>query len=106
MVAGLMAVAAANAMVIAHSQAHSSAARIWQLFGGPLLYLLAQGWYRAAVPQVRPRFQLIGSAVLVVVGLAALAAPPYVALLLVEATLTAALYLTRTTRRLNQTLAG
>ena len=89
MVAGLIPVAVANEMVIAHPHEHTSAALSLLLYGGPILFLVAQGWYLwAVVPRVRPRLRLVGSAALVLVGFVALAVPPYVALILVAASLT------------------
>jgi len=88
MVAGLIAVAAANEMVIAHPHGHASVALSLLLYGGPILYLAAQGWYLWAVPRVSPRLHLAGSAALVLVGLATLTAPPYLALGLAGASLT------------------
>jgi low temperature requirement protein LtrA len=87
MVAGLIAVAVANEQVIAHPHGRASAALSLLLYGAPILYLVAQGWYLWAVPRVSPRLRLIGSAALVLVGLATSTAPPYVALILVGATL-------------------
>jgi low temperature requirement protein LtrA len=88
MVAGLIAVAVANEMAIAHPHGHASAALSLLLCGGPILFLIAQGWYSWLVLQVWSRLRLIGSAALVLVGIAALAVPPYVALILVAASLT------------------
>lgn len=88
MVAGLIAVAVANEMVIAHPHGHTSAALSLLLYGGPILFLVAQGWYSWLVLQVWPRLRLVGSAALVLVGFAALTTPPYVALILVGASLT------------------
>jgi low temperature requirement protein LtrA len=88
MVAGLIPVAVANEMVIAHPHGHTSAALSLLLCGGPILYLVAQGWYLWTVPKVRPRLRLVGSAALVLVGFAASTAPSYVALILVAASLT------------------
>jgi low temperature requirement protein LtrA len=87
MVAGLIAVAVANEMVIAHPHGRAAAALSSLLCGGPILFLIAQGWYLRAVPRVRPRLRLTGSAALLLVGLATLTAPPYVALILVGASL-------------------
>lgn len=87
MVAGLIAVAVANEGVIAHPQAQPTVALSLLLFGGPVLFLLAQGWYLWTVPQVRPRLHVAGSAALVLVGVATLTAPPFVALILAGATL-------------------
>jgi low temperature requirement protein LtrA len=88
MVAGLIAVAVANEEVIAHPRGHTAALLRVLLVGGPILFLLAQGWYFWAVLQVRPRLRLIGSAALLLVGLAAVAVPPYIALILAGAGLT------------------
>jgi low temperature requirement protein LtrA len=95
MLARLIAVAVANEMVIAHPYGDTSATLSLLLYGGPILYLVAQGWYLWAVPQDSPRLRLIGSAVLVLVGFTALTAPPYVALILVGASLTALAILDR-----------
>ncbi len=87
MVAGLIAVAVANELVIANPQGRTSFALSLLLAGGPVLFLAAQGWYLWAVPKVRSRLHVIGGGALLLVGLATLAAPPYVALLLVSACL-------------------
>lgn len=87
MVAGLIAVAIANETVISHPNDDASSALMLLLFGGPILYLLAQGWYLWAAPGVFSRLRLIGTAALVLVGLATSIAPPSVALILVAATL-------------------
>ena len=87
MVAGLIAEAVANEMVIAHPHGHTSFALSLLLAGGPLLFLAAQGWYLWAVPFVRSRLHLVGGVALLLVGLATLAAPPYVALFLIGACL-------------------
>ncbi|MBV9110762.1 MAG: low temperature requirement protein A [Gemmatimonadetes bacterium] len=76
MVAGLIAVAVANELVIAHPHGHTSAALSLLLYGGPVLFLAAQGWYLWIVLRVRPRLQLIGSAALALAGLVSLAVPP------------------------------
>lgn len=87
MVAGLIAVAVANEMVIAHPHGHTSAALSILLYGGPVLFVAAQGWYLWVVLGVRPRLHLIGSAALALAGFVSLAVPPYVALILVGTTL-------------------
>jgi len=87
MVAGLIAVAVANQQVIAHPSGDASAAVSLLLYGGPILYLVAQGWYLWAAPRVFSRLRPIGSAALVLVGLATSTAPPSIALILVGATL-------------------
>jgi low temperature requirement protein LtrA len=83
MVAGLIAVAVANQEVIGHPQGQTSFALSLMLAGGPILFLAAQGLYLWAVPKVRSQLHLIGGIALLLVGLATLAVPPYVALFLV-----------------------
>jgi low temperature requirement protein LtrA len=85
MVAGLIAVAVANKEVIAHPQGHTPLGLSLLLAGGPILFLAAQGWYLWQVPSVRSLLHVIGVVALLLVGLVTLAAPPYVALLLVGA---------------------
>jgi low temperature requirement protein LtrA len=87
MVAGHIAVAVANKEVIVHPYGHTSFALSLLLGGGPILFLAAHGWYLWAVPNVRSQLHLVGGVALLLVGLATLAAPPYVALLLVGACL-------------------
>jgi low temperature requirement protein LtrA len=48
MVAGLIAVAVANEIVISHPQGDSSFSLGLLLFGGSILHLIAQGWYLQA----------------------------------------------------------
>ncbi len=74
--------AAANLMVIARPQGHSSVAMCLMLFGGPILFLAAQGWYLGTVSHISPRLQLAGIAALVLMGCSELIAPRYVALVL------------------------
>ena len=85
MVAGLITIAVANREVIAHPQGQTWFALSLLLGGGPILFLAAQGWYLWAVPKVRSKLHLIGGIALLLVGLATLSVPPYVALLLVGA---------------------
>ena len=72
--------------MIARPQGQTSFALSLLLGGGPILFLAAQGWYLWAVPKVRPQLHLIGGVALLLVGFALPAVPPYVALLLVGAT--------------------
>jgi low temperature requirement protein LtrA len=95
MVAGLIAVAVANKEVIAHPQGHTSFALSLLLGGGPILFLAAQGWYLWAVPKVRSQLHLIGGVALLLVGLVTLSVPPYVALLLVGASVSTIAILAR-----------
>jgi len=89
MVAGLIAIAVANEIVIAHPHEHASFALSLLLAGGPILFLAAQNWYLSAVLQIRSKFHLIGEVVLLLVGLVTLALPSYAALILVGVSLTA-----------------
>lgn len=88
MVAGLIAVAVANELAIGHPHEHGPAALRPLLFGGPVVFLAAQGWYLRSVLQLRARMQLWGCAALLAAGLVTLAAPAYVALLVVAGCLT------------------
>ena len=89
LIAGLIAIAVGNELVIAHPEGEPSIALNLLLFGGPILYLLTQSWFLQAVPQDSMRLRLIGSAVLAVAGFVLLTAPPYIALILAAAILTA-----------------
>jgi low temperature requirement protein LtrA len=82
MVAGLIAVAVANRVVIASSYGSTSFALTLMLAGGPFLFLVGQGWYLWAVPKVRPRLHAVGSISLILIGFVTLAVPPYLALIL------------------------
>jgi low temperature requirement protein LtrA len=79
MVAGLVAVAVANEAVIVHPYEPISIVVRALLFGGPILFVLAEGWYIWVVLRILPRPRLIGSAILVLLGLAAAPAPSVVA---------------------------
>ena len=87
MVAGLITVAVANKEVITHPNERMSVAVALLLFGGPVLFLLAEGWYLWAVPHVWPRLRVIGSAALFLVGFASWTAPSSIALILAGVTL-------------------
>ena len=87
MVAGLITVAVANKEVIAHPYGHTSIGLSLLLGGGPILILAAQGWYLSAVPSVRSQLHMTGVGALLLVGLATLAVPPYVGLILVGASI-------------------
>jgi low temperature requirement protein LtrA len=89
MVAGLIAIAVANEIVIAHPHEHPSFSLSLLLAGGPILFLAAQNWYLSAVLHIRSKFHLIAGVVLLLVGLVTLALPAYAALILVGLTLTA-----------------
>ena len=68
---------------------HKNPVRVLLLLGGgPMLFLAAQGLYLWVVPNIRSQLHLIGWVALLLVGLATLAVQPYVALILVGASLT------------------
>ena len=81
LVAGLIAVAVANELVIAHPHGHGTVALSLLLFGGPVLYLLAQAWYLRAILGKMARVQLIGTGVLSLGAVVTLPLAPYIALL-------------------------
>jgi low temperature requirement protein LtrA len=89
MVAGLIAVAVANEVVIAHPHGHASLALSLLLAGGPILFLTAQGGYLRTALNVRSCLHPIAAAALALVGLATPAIPPYAALILVSGSLAA-----------------
>ena len=88
MVAGLIAVAVANEMVIVHPHEPASLALSVLLGGGPILFLAAQGWYLMVILNVRSKLHWIGGAGLLLVFLATLVLPAYLALILVGTSLT------------------
>jgi Bacterial low temperature requirement A protein (LtrA) len=67
-VAGLIAVAVGNELVIAHPHDQTSVALSLVLFGGPLLYLLSQTVYLWAVVGTRSWPRMAGIAALAVAG--------------------------------------
>jgi low temperature requirement protein LtrA len=87
MVAGLIAVAVGNEKVLAHPREHASATLNALLYGGPILFLLAQAWYLQAVPRVSPLVRVIGSAALLVLAVATLIAPAYLSLMVAAGSL-------------------
>jgi low temperature requirement protein LtrA len=79
-VAGLIALAVGNELVIAHPHGHTSVSLALLLFGGPLLYLFSQTWYLWAVIGIRPVRRFAGIAALVVAGSLSLLLPPFASL--------------------------
>jgi low temperature requirement protein LtrA len=79
-VAGLIAVAVGNELVIAHPHDQASVALSLVLFGGPLLYLLSQTVYLWAVIGRRSRPRLAGLAALAMAGGLSQLLPAYAAL--------------------------
>jgi len=88
MVAGLIALAVANKEVITHPHGHTSFEMSLLLGGGPIIFLIAQGWYLWVVVNIRSQLHVIGVVALLLVGLVTLAVPPYAALILVCTSLT------------------
>jgi low temperature requirement protein LtrA len=79
-VAGLIAVAVGNELVIAHPNGQASMALSLVLFGGPLLYLLSRTVYLWAVLGTRSLPRLAGIAALVVAGVLSYLLAAYAAL--------------------------
>lgn len=85
--AGLIALAVGYELVIAHPEGESSIQLSLLLYGGPILYLLAQSWYLYSVTGGSPRLRFIGIGILSLIGLLALTSQPFIALILLAATL-------------------
>lgn len=79
LIAGLIALAAGNALVIDHPTRDSSLALALLLFGGPALFLLTQAWYLRLVFGATPRSHLFAIAALAAVTAGTLPAPALVA---------------------------
>ncbi|MGA2091477.1 MAG: low temperature requirement protein A [Endomicrobiales bacterium] len=88
MVAGLIAMAVANEMVISRPHELGSLSLSMLMGGGPILFLAAQGWYLWTELHDRQRLHLIGGGALLIVGLFTVAVPFYGGLTLIAATLT------------------
>ena len=95
MVAGLIATAVANEAAIARPRDQTPTVVAVLLCGGPVLFLLAQGWYLRALLHIRPRYHLVGGALLGGAAGIAVAIPAAAALVLVAAGLTALAWLDR-----------
>ena len=88
-VAGLIALAVGQEIVIVHPRGHASVALSLLLFGGPLMYLLAQAWYLRVVRGPLPRVQLAGAGALILAGAVSPLMLPYAALALMTSLLAA-----------------
>ena len=86
-VAGLVAVAVGNQLAIERPRGGSSPALTLLLFAGPLLYLIVQTGYLWTVTRTPTWTRPAGMAVLIGVGAASLAVPPYACLVLVSVVL-------------------
>ncbi|HEY1302682.1 MAG TPA: low temperature requirement protein A [Vicinamibacterales bacterium] len=89
MVLGLIAVAVGNEKAIAHPNEHGPPSLSALLYGGPILFLLAQGWYLRTELRSSPRVHLFGCVVLLGLGIVSLAASASVALVVMAASLAA-----------------
>jgi low temperature requirement protein LtrA len=90
MIAGLIALAAGNALVIDHPAAEATLAVALMLCGGPGVFLLARTWYQRRVfTTAAPRSQLLTIGVLVTTVAALRTAPALVAALAPVAVLAA-----------------
>jgi low temperature requirement protein LtrA len=90
MIAGLIALAAGNALVIDHPAAEATLAVALMLCGGPGVFLLARAWYQRRVfTTAAPRSQLVTIGVLVTTVAALRTAPALVASLAPVAVLAA-----------------
>jgi low temperature requirement protein LtrA len=78
--AGLVALAVGNELVIAHPTEPGSWTISLLMFGGPLLYLAAQDWYLARTTHRTPRWLWWACAGLVVGGALARVVPAWVSL--------------------------
>lgn len=89
LIAGLIALAAGNALVIHHPQEDSTLALALLQFGGPTLFLLTQAWYFRLVSGTTPHSHLLAIAALAAVTAATLPAPALVTAAAVLAVLSA-----------------
>ncbi|AXF84892.1 hypothetical protein DTO96_100603 [Ephemeroptericola cinctiostellae] len=87
LVAGLVAIAVANEIVIAHPHAAPSVALSTLLVGGSIVFLLTQAWYSHSVLSLDSKRHALGIAAMLAVGLLTLATPAYLSLILVCSTL-------------------
>lgn len=86
-IAGLIVLAAGNALVIDHPSRDATLAEVLMLFGGPTLFLLARAWYVRFVFGARPIAHAVTIAALAVVSAASLAGTALVASFAVVAVL-------------------
>ena len=87
LVAGLIAIAVANEMVIAHPHAEASASLSVLLMGGSLIFLLTEAWYARSVLNLRSNRHWFGCLAMLMVGSVTLFTPAFVSLMLVCSTL-------------------
>ncbi|MEV8047255.1 low temperature requirement protein A [Streptomyces griseoluteus] len=85
--AALVALAVGSELAIAHPTGHGSVTLALLLFGGPALYLATTGWFYYVTAQGAWTERFIATALLVVVGVAAIWLPPLASLALLDAIL-------------------
>ncbi|MBT2728145.1 low temperature requirement protein A [Bacillus sp. ISL-75] len=67
-VAGLILFAVGIELVIEHPYSGASASMTTLLFGGPILYLISQGWYLWYITRKVPYYRVVGGIILVICG--------------------------------------
>ncbi len=80
---GLVAVSAANQQIILHPYEAPSPVLSFLLGGGPILFLVAQGWYLTAVPNVRPRLYVICGILLLFASSVSCLFPAWITLIII-----------------------
>ena len=76
MIAGLIALAAGNAIVIDHPSREATLAVVLMLFGDPAVFLAAQAWYQWRVVGLAPPMQLLTIGVIAAAGAAGVRTVP------------------------------
>ncbi|MEV7663640.1 low temperature requirement protein A [Paenarthrobacter sp. NPDC089316] len=79
MVAGLLAIAVGDELVIAHPAGEAEPSTNALLYGGPFLFFAAQSWYMRVAMNELPRSRPMAMMALVVLTAATWQAPPYLA---------------------------
>jgi low temperature requirement protein LtrA len=86
-VAGLIALAVGNELVIGHPHGRAAPSLVLLLFGGPFLYLLVQTWYLRIATHVLSTRRLGGLGALILAGAVSLWLPPFTAIVVAAAVL-------------------
>lgn len=77
---GIIAISVANEQIIMHPFDVPSPVLSFLLGGGPILFLLAQGWYLVKVPNIKPYMYAIGAFLILIVNIGACFFPAWVSL--------------------------
>ncbi|MHC1681489.1 MAG: low temperature requirement protein A [Clostridiaceae bacterium] len=80
---GLIAVSVANQQIVLHPFDVPSPVLSFLLGGGPILFLVAQGWYLIKVPNVSPRLYVACGVLLFIVSIGACFFPAWISLVIV-----------------------